>query len=160
MHVVNFTRPFIVGVVFLSILSTPLISQAEMKIGFHSTVITPNSPVWMAGYASRTEPGEGKVHDLWAKAFAMEDDHGTQAVIVTADLIGLTLDVEGTSDGEAWSGRVDIAPVRTLPRATFIHETDRWGGSCTVSLDPAALFDAAVATDAVALRGDLGGVFR
>ncbi len=76
------------------------------------------------------------------------------------DGIGLTVDVEGTSDGEAWSGRVDIAPVRTLPRATFIHETDRWGGSCTVSLDPAALFDAAVATDAVALRGDLGGVFR
>lgn len=113
MHVVNLTRPFLAGVVFLSILSTPLIAQAEMKIGIRSIVITPDTPVWMAGYASRTEPGAGKVHDLWAKAFAMEDDHGTQAVIVTADLIGLTLDVT-----DAVAARIEQR--HGIPRANLL----------------------------------------
>jgi hypothetical protein len=43
----------------------------------------------MAGYASRTRPAEGKTHDLYAKALALEDSQGTRLVLVTTDLIGL-----------------------------------------------------------------------
>jgi len=64
-----------------------------MKIGIGRIVITPDSPVWMAGYASRTEPGSGKIHDLWAKAMAMQDDAGNTVVAVTADIIGFSLDI-------------------------------------------------------------------
>ena len=71
-------------------LIAPLSMAKDIKIGIGRTVITPQSPVWMAGYASRTEPGNGVVHDLWAKAMAMEDSEGHRAVVITTDLIGLT----------------------------------------------------------------------
>ncbi|MFP6583015.1 MAG: neutral/alkaline non-lysosomal ceramidase N-terminal domain-containing protein [Candidatus Hydrogenedentota bacterium] len=86
-------RRFRWGLVFLILVASTPVCLADMKVGFGRSVITPDSPVWMAGYASRTEAGFGKAHDLWAKAFAMEDASGNRVVILTADLIGLTLDV-------------------------------------------------------------------
>ena len=51
--------------------------------------ITPAAPLWMAGYASRTKPADGKETELFAKALALEDAGGTRLVIVTLDLIGV-----------------------------------------------------------------------
>lgn len=62
---------------------------AEWKAGTASVVVTPEKNLWMAGYAARKQPAEGKVHDLYAKALALEDAEGTRAVIVTMDLIGV-----------------------------------------------------------------------
>ncbi len=45
--------------------------------------------MWMAGYASRNKPSEGKAQDLFAKALAIEDQNGAKLVIVTTDLIGI-----------------------------------------------------------------------
>ena len=45
--------------------------------------------MWMAGYASRTKPSEGKLHDLHAKAVCLEDAKGKRLVLVTTDLIGI-----------------------------------------------------------------------
>lgn len=59
------------------------------KAGVARVIITPQQPMWMAGYASRTKPSDGKLHDLWAKALALEDMHGEQGVLVTTDLLGL-----------------------------------------------------------------------
>lgn len=58
------------------------------KAGVARVVITPTQPVWLAGYAVRTRPSEGKLHDLWAKALALEDEKGNRAVLVTTDLLG------------------------------------------------------------------------
>lgn len=58
------------------------------KAGVARVVITPKYPIWQAGYASRTRPSEGKLHDLWAKALALEDENGNRAVLVTSDLLG------------------------------------------------------------------------
>ena len=55
--------------------------------------ITPDGPIRMSGYASRTKPSEGVAHDLWAKALALQDPEGGRVVIVTADLIGLPREV-------------------------------------------------------------------
>ncbi len=96
------------------VLITPWSMAEEMKIGIGRTIITPQSPVWMAGYASRTEPGAGKVHDLWAKAMAMEDAQGTIAVIITTDLIGLTA---GITDGV--SKRIEEA--HGIPRGNLMY---------------------------------------
>jgi|GEM_PF-334950 len=63
--------------------------SASWKAGVASTVITPDKPMWMAGYAARNKPSEGKIHDLHAKVLALEDAQGTRLVIVTADLIGI-----------------------------------------------------------------------
>ncbi|MHC4567864.1 MAG: neutral/alkaline non-lysosomal ceramidase N-terminal domain-containing protein, partial [Planctomycetota bacterium] len=47
--------------------------RQQWKAGVASVVITPEKSMWMAGYAARKAPSEGKVHDLWAKALALED---------------------------------------------------------------------------------------
>ncbi len=60
------------------------------KAGAASTVITPSGPIWLAGYASRKHASEGKVHDLKAKALAIEDPAGNRALVITADLLGVT----------------------------------------------------------------------
>ena len=60
-----------------------------MKAGLARVAITPEKPVWMAGYAARTKPFEGKLQELYAKALAIEDARGSRVVIVTTDLLGL-----------------------------------------------------------------------
>jgi hypothetical protein len=59
------------------------------KAGVARIVITPDQNMWMAGFASRTHQSDGKLHDLWAKALALEDADGKKVVLVTTDLLGL-----------------------------------------------------------------------
>ncbi len=51
--------------------------------------ITPQSYMWMAGYAARTRPAESKMTDLWAKVLVLDDGAGKPAVLVTLDLVGI-----------------------------------------------------------------------
>lgn len=60
------------------------------KIGVAKTVITPRESMWMSGYAARKEPAQGTMHDLWAKAMALEDNEGNRALIITVDIIGFS----------------------------------------------------------------------
>jgi neutral ceramidase len=62
---------------------------ASWKAGFASAVVTPEKYIWMAGYAARNKPAEGKAQELHAKALALEDEAGVRQVIVTLDLIGV-----------------------------------------------------------------------
>ena len=62
---------------------------ADWKTGVATADITPDRPMWMAGYAARTKPAEGTAQNLFAKALALEDAGGTRAVIVTLDLISV-----------------------------------------------------------------------
>jgi len=62
---------------------------ATWKAGLASVVVTPDKFIWMAGYAGRDKPAEGKVQDLYVKALALEDEAGARQVIVTMDLIGV-----------------------------------------------------------------------
>lgn len=64
--------------------------EASWKAGIAKAVITPSEPIWMAGYAARTKPADGKQHDLWAKAIVLEDQDGKQSVMVATDLLGFT----------------------------------------------------------------------
>lgn len=65
----------------------------EIRVGVGRSVITPSYAIWMAGYASRTAPSEGKIHDLYAKAIAFEDESRTRSVIVTSDLLGIPANI-------------------------------------------------------------------
>lgn len=62
---------------------------ATWKAGLASVVVTPEKFIWMAGYAGRDKPAEGKWQDLFAKALVLEDEGGKRQVIVTLDLIGV-----------------------------------------------------------------------
>ncbi len=57
------------------------------KAGVAKTTITPDQPVWMAGYAARSEPSEGVLVDLYARALVLADAHNNRLAIVTLDLI-------------------------------------------------------------------------
>lgn len=59
------------------------------KVGVAKTDITPPEGLWMAGYASRDKPAEGKLMSLWVKALALEDAQKNRGVIVTTDTLGI-----------------------------------------------------------------------
>lgn len=58
------------------------------KAGVARAVITPEKPVWLAGYGSKRAP-DGRLHDLWMKALALESSDGRRAVLITSDFQGV-----------------------------------------------------------------------
>ena len=81
----------LIFIFFLFYLSSWELSAQESKVktwkaGVASVIITPKEPMWMAGFASRVHPSDGKLHDLWAKALVIEDADGKKGVLITADL--------------------------------------------------------------------------
>ncbi|MES2791799.1 MAG: neutral/alkaline non-lysosomal ceramidase N-terminal domain-containing protein [Planctomycetota bacterium] len=63
-------------------------AAAGWKAGVAKAVITPEKAVWLAGYGSKRAP-DGKLHDLWMKALALEDSAGHKAVLITSDFQGV-----------------------------------------------------------------------
>ena len=86
-------RSFVVSLVVCFSLASQLAAGEDApplwKAGTASVVVTPGGPMWMAGYAARKKPSEGKIHDLFAKALAVQDADGQRLVIVTMDLISV-----------------------------------------------------------------------
>lgn len=60
------------------------------KAGTATVLITPDEPLWLAGYAVRTAPARGKISDLFASALALEDAAGRRFVIASMDVIAMT----------------------------------------------------------------------
>ena len=48
-------------------------AQETWRVGAARVNITPDQPLWMAGYASRTHEALGKYCDLWIRTCALED---------------------------------------------------------------------------------------
>jgi len=67
--------------------------SAGWRAGTAKEKITPERPMWMSGYASRTAPAEGTELDLWGKALVLEDAQGERAALVTLDIVGLDRDL-------------------------------------------------------------------
>ncbi|MBN1418455.1 MAG: neutral/alkaline non-lysosomal ceramidase N-terminal domain-containing protein [Planctomycetes bacterium] len=95
-------------------------ASSEWKAGVASTVITPDLPVWLDGYAARDKPAEEKVHDLLAKALVIEDAAGTRFVIVSADILRIPREVRDAVAKEARE-RFGIAPENLLLNASHTH---------------------------------------
>lgn len=84
-----FRLSLILLVGFMAMAGDVRADESPWQAGFARAVITPSESMWMAGYAARTKPSEGKVQDLFAKAAAFEDNAGRRLVIITVDLIGI-----------------------------------------------------------------------
>jgi neutral ceramidase len=85
-----------VGVAVLTAITASFAQNSEpavFKAGVAKAIITPEPGLWLAGYAGRNKPSEGKANDLYAKALALEDARGTRLVLVTLDVIGLPHDL-------------------------------------------------------------------
>lgn len=78
------------ALLLVCVVSAPLPAgdDSGWKAGLAKAVITPDTSVWLAGYGSRRAP-EGKLHDLWMKALALEDPAGHRAVLITSDFQGV-----------------------------------------------------------------------
>ena len=71
-------------------LATPLFAaEPGWHAGFAKVKITPEKPMWMSGYSSRTGPSEGTEIDLWAKAAVLVASDGKVLLLVTLDLVGI-----------------------------------------------------------------------
>jgi len=59
----------------LTLAVTPpvIAAQRSWKAGLATISITPGKSMWMAGFGARTKPSEGVLHELHAKALALED---------------------------------------------------------------------------------------
>jgi hypothetical protein len=64
-------------------------ANPSWQAGTAKTIITPQHPMWLSGYAARNKPASGKIHDLWCKALALQDGRGQRCVLVTLDLVGI-----------------------------------------------------------------------
>ncbi len=85
----------------LALLATGFASGA-WRAGTARVNITPQEPIWLAGYGARTKPSEGVLQDIYAKALALQNDTDPPAVIVTSDLLGFTSQMAATvADGVA-----------------------------------------------------------
>lgn len=63
-------------------------AEGTWKVGMARIEITPQKPMWLAGYGHRNRPADGKLTGLWVKVLALEAADGTRGVIVTSDLLG------------------------------------------------------------------------
>lgn len=90
----------------VSLLSNPLSPAyaqkkvAGWKAGTARINITPDKPLWLAGYGGRDHESEGKLVDIWAKALALEDANGKQAILITSDLLGMPQDMSNNVRNE------------------------------------------------------------
>ena len=92
-------------------------SAAGWRAGIARAVITPEKAVWLAGYGSKRVP-DGKLHDLWMKALALEDHAGHRAVLITSDFQGVP---KGMSDRVFARLKQEHGIERTQVMFTFSH---------------------------------------
>lgn len=90
------------------------------KAGAARAIVTPEKNVWMAGYAARKQPAEGKVQELFAKALALEDETNGRLVIVTMDLIGVPQPVR-REVAKRVSDQFQLPPERLVLNASHTH---------------------------------------
>src|SRR6185436_2823646 len=92
----------------------------KYKAGSASVCFTPNEPLWLAGYAVRTEPAREKISDLYASALALEDETGQRLVIASADIIAINPDV-GDRVAQELMKRHGLSRHQLLLTATHTH---------------------------------------
>ncbi len=93
---------------------------AEWRAGTAVAKVTPQKLLWMAGYAARKKPAEGKVQDLFAKALALEDAEGNGLVFVTLDLIGVPQQLRHAV-AERVEKEFKLPPSRLILNASHTH---------------------------------------
>jgi hypothetical protein len=90
------------------------------KAGTARAKITPDEPLWMAGYAARDRPAEGTLHDIWIKVLALEDAEGRRAVVITSDVCGFSK-ISWETICDALKGRFGLDRSRVMLTCSHTH---------------------------------------
>jgi len=109
-------------------LAAALDTNAVWKAGAASAIITPQTNMWMAGYAARKSPSHGTAQNLYAKALALEDENGTRLVIITLDLIGVLPTLRASVENQLQQ-RHRLPPQFLLMNASHTHCGPEYRGS-------------------------------
>ncbi len=89
-------REFLTAVAAIGLTSRGVaLSTPTWQAGIATIDITPESSLWMAGFARRTLPSQGVAMPLHAKALALKCGGQPTAVLVTIDLLGVTARITG-----------------------------------------------------------------
>jgi len=62
-------------------------AQTEWGVGAAKVKVTPTEPIWLSGYANRTQVSQGVLQDIYVKAAAFRQG-GQTSVLLTSDLQG------------------------------------------------------------------------
>jgi hypothetical protein len=81
-------RIFLLSIVLITLAPAARAQEPAWKGGVAKAVLTPETGVWLAGYGTKRPP-DGKLHELWMKALALEDHQGNRVVLVTSDFQGV-----------------------------------------------------------------------
>jgi hypothetical protein len=123
------TNIVIASFTLLALAAPARADDPDWKVGLAQVKITPEQPVFMAGYASRNRPFEKVTTDLYAKALALEDRNGQVAVLVTTDLIGLSAAI-AEPVCERLASKAKLKREQILLSSSHVHTGP------TLSLDP------------------------
>jgi neutral ceramidase len=104
----------------VSVCCVPGSAWAGWKAGTSKVAITPKQPTWMSGYGARNKPSEGAIHDLWAKALAVEDPSGKRFLMITLDVVGVDRDFS-VAVRDALEARHGISRDRVVLACSHTH---------------------------------------
>lgn len=104
----------------LSLATLNLPAAPTWKAGTAKTIITPTQPIWLAGYAGRDKPAEGKATELWLKVLALEDAEGRRAAVLTCDTLGIPQSIYRNTCA-ALKEKFQLAPDQILFSASHTH---------------------------------------
>jgi neutral ceramidase len=111
----------LIGILTLILIGlTTASAQKTWKAGVARVAITPQQEMWMAGFASRTHGSEGKLHDLWAKALALEDADGKRSVLITTDLLGFPKTLSDQIRGQLQS-KYNLSKAQVILNSSHTH---------------------------------------
>ncbi len=68
----------------------PTLAQSLVAAGFAREEITPEGPIRLHGYASRSLPSVGVDQPIWARALAIGDDGNGPCVLIAVDSLGVS----------------------------------------------------------------------
>jgi neutral ceramidase len=91
MRLQHWLGSFVVSAISLHLASGVLgAGEKSWRVGIAKAEITPESPMYMAGFGGRDKAAEGTLHDIWVKALALEDANGYRGVVITCDVCGVS----------------------------------------------------------------------
>lgn len=95
-------------------------TDADWRIGTATRVITPDKSMRMSGFAGCTDPSDGTLMDIHAKAIAFEDYVGQRAVIVSTEVLLIARELR-TAVEERIEDEYRVDPEALVLNASHTH---------------------------------------
>ncbi len=114
--------------------SLPSPVQAAYKVGVARADITPEGPIWMAGYGSRNKPSVGVDQGLQAKVLVLQHDEDAPLLLITADIIGFSREIAEDIVGK-------IQQTHRIPRENVLLVGSHTHSGPVIGLNLKGMFD-------------------